>query len=363
MPTPTTPTWTLEPHPAPHRFAFTIVHDADSAYSLRLRPLFECFAELGMRITVTVFPFWAAWSDEGRIWEEWRRTDPMRAPVAVPLEDDAELDFYRELAAAGHEIAMHTPSETSSVREEVPRAFEFFESAFGFRPRMYVEHSPGNNLDAQQREGADPTSPYYNTDLLNDSGCWIWVLDEVQGGRPRDRESTDLRKEPAGPFGSLGLPLYGIARGFLRNGFGNANGDAFLEQYTNSAIDRLATDRGLALLYTHCNYGWVDPDTRRVREPIRERLAYIAGKPGWFVPGSDILDRWAAVRQVHLVEGEGWVKLVNTGPTDLDALVIRPHRDATLVESGQALAPAEDGSVVIDRLAPFQTRTFLSQET
>ncbi|MDH3208741.1 MAG: hypothetical protein OEO79_19240 [Gemmatimonadota bacterium] len=351
--------WTLSPFPAPYRFAFSIIHDADSGYSRRLRPVFSCLEDLGLRVTATAFPFWADWADEGRIWSEWMEADPYFAPVAVPLEDDEERLFFQELAAAGHEIAMHTPSETSSTREQLIKAFAYFESVLGAPPRMYVEHSPRNNLDAQQREGADPTSRYYNTDLLNESRCWVWVLDELDGGRPTDKEATNLLVQEGAPFSGQSLSLYGIARGFLRNGSGEANGDTFLSQYTEEALDALEADGGLALLYTHLNYGWLDPETRKVRREIRDRLAYIAEKPVWLATGTEILDRFDAMRCVHLISGEGWLKLVNVGAGDVMSIGIRSDAGRGLIEHGKKLPAGEDGTLVVERLAAGETRTML----
>ena len=38
-------TWGISLYPDGYRFAFTIVHDADTAYSRRLAPLFDVFDE------------------------------------------------------------------------------------------------------------------------------------------------------------------------------------------------------------------------------------------------------------------------------------------------------------------------------
>jgi hypothetical protein len=114
--------------PDGHAFGFTIVQDADGAYSRRLRPLFEVFDELGFKITATAFVLWADWAGDGAVWRAWREAEPegreFFAPQCVPLADDQEREFYRDLARRGHEIGMHTPSDTSSTRHDVIRAFK-----------------------------------------------------------------------------------------------------------------------------------------------------------------------------------------------------------------------------------------------
>jgi hypothetical protein len=42
--------WRLSPYPDGHPFAFTIVHDADSACSKRLAPLFAAFDALRFKL-------------------------------------------------------------------------------------------------------------------------------------------------------------------------------------------------------------------------------------------------------------------------------------------------------------------------
>ena len=134
--------WSISPFPNGYTFAFTIVHDADSAYSRRLEPLFDVFDEFGFKITGTVFTFWADWARNGEIWQNWREShnggDGFFAPNSVPLVDENEREFYVQLHARGHEIGMHTPSETSDTRADVIRAFEYFKEVFGRYPGVYV---------------------------------------------------------------------------------------------------------------------------------------------------------------------------------------------------------------------------------
>ena len=47
--------WTLSAYPHGRDFAFTIIHDADDAYSKRLALLFDTFDELGLKVTTTSF--------------------------------------------------------------------------------------------------------------------------------------------------------------------------------------------------------------------------------------------------------------------------------------------------------------------
>src|SRR5262245_32581881 len=122
------PKWSISPYPGARDFAFTIVHDADDSFSSRLAPLFDVFDQYQFKLTVTAFAFWADWANHGAIWDQWRTQDPFFAPKAVPLEDRAELEFYKSLVQRGHEIGLHTASDTDDTRERTISAFEYFKT-------------------------------------------------------------------------------------------------------------------------------------------------------------------------------------------------------------------------------------------
>ena len=157
------------------------------------------------------------------------------------------------------------------------------------------------------------------------------------------------------------MERYGIRRAFMRNGAGKADGDAFLEQYSRDAIDALDREEGLALLYTHLAFGWLDPDSRQMREAIRERLRYMASKAGWFVPACRILDRFDAISQVKLVCNDRWLKLVNCSSRDVQSLVLVSPEGQALQDTEAQFEPDSDGRIVIDRLAAGETKSFRIQ--
>ena len=349
--------WRLHPYPNAKSFGFTIVHDADSAYSLRLAPIIDAFDDLGLRTTITVFPFWAEWGHPIRSWREWREQDPFFAPIAVPLVDDAERAFYLDVAARGHEIALHSTSETSSLRSEVPRAFAYFEEVFGHPAKVYVEHSPGNNLDTQRREGSNPESPYYNTDLLNQSGAWIWVNDP-ETAFPAAPNRLDVRKPADGPFCPRAREKFGIERAFMRSRAKSSDGDGFLEAFTPQDFDQIERCAGLVLLYTHLDFGWLDAGTRALREDIRARLADVAGRNVWFAPAGEILDRFACLRDVGLEVHSDRLTLSNQGHADVVGLTLIAPNGLTLAEGDQIYPVTPEGRIVIGTLPAQERRAF-----
>lgn len=360
---PTLTEWTVSPYPNGRNFAFTILHDADSAYSRRLAPLFQVFDALEMKITATVFALWAEWADDGRIWSEWNKSNDADSilfiPVSVPLEDEDEKDFYRQLDANGHEIALHSPSEISDTRDDFICAYELYRSIFGEYPQTYVEHSRKNNKEAQANEGADPESPYYCTDLLNSYRSWVWV--DGPGAIPPNTalKYYDILASYNSPFNDYALKRYGILRGFRRTGrWRNSNGDGFLEWYSEANIDSLESNRGTALVFTHLNYKWLDPTTQRMRNEIHSRLEYLVSKDGWFVPACEILDRFDMIENVHISTDSVSVRVVNGGSEPVDGLTLITHSGLTLARSGEILAPNGENEIVVGDLEPYATIDF-----
>lgn len=343
--------WDVSWYPAGYRFAFTIVHDADNAYSTRLAPLFEVFDELGLKITVTLFAFWPDWAKNGAVWSKWRAAGNVetafRAPQAVPLVDQTERSFYRTLAARGHEIGLHSASESSDTRAATIRAFEYFKEVFGYYPAVYVEHSSRNNREAQINEGSDARSIYYNTDLLNRYGPWVWV--DGPGALPDPRRKFyDLVASNGTPFSQWAAGRFGISKAFIRSGrWDKADGSGFLEVYSTQNLDALERDRGLALVYTHLDSKWLDPETRRMRGAIEDRLRYLAAKKGWFAPAGTILDRVQAVSAVRLICTANSIKITNGSARRIEQLEVASHGRMPKAIVVDSIGPSETKSIVL----------------
>jgi hypothetical protein len=355
--------WRLNLYPSGHTFAFTIVHDADSAYSQRLAPLFEEFDALNMKITATVFVFWADWANQGKIWSSWNRIqDPGRkflAPKGVPLVDDAERAFYLNVATRGHEIGMHTPSDTSDTTEQLQRAFEYFARVFGHPPTIYVEHSQRSNKETLENEGANPRSDYYSLAILKLYHPWVWVdgpLGLPASDAPR---YYDLVASKVAPFSDESAKRYGFDKIFTRTGKWHlADGDGFLQEYSVANIDDLERNRGIALVYTHLDSKWLDPDTRKMRTSLSQRLRYLASKNGWFAPAGTILDRVRAMHELSLDSGGGYVRIRNRGTQTIDAVTVVSPDGASLCKSKTTLRPGPRGDIVLGDIKANESLSF-----
>ncbi|MDL1975895.1 MAG: hypothetical protein LWX55_14195, partial [Deltaproteobacteria bacterium] len=344
-------------------------HDADDSFSKRLKPLFEVFDQYDFKITITVFAFWAEWANNGKIWEEWRDSDnAILLPKAVPLEDHEEKNFYLELEKKGHEIGLHTTSDTSSKRKRVKDAFEFFKSIFGYYPKIYVEHR--DNLENHQQEGSNPNSDYFITDLLNKYGPWVWVVSpagvpyEGRGeyynilsqykpllgwklnkiwGVVKNFLKTGVWRRKCGdeflnilktgsPFDYYSIGKYGLVKAFKRTGKSNKpNGDGFLEYYSEENITKLEKNNGLALVYTHFNTLWLDEKSIAMREEIKDRLKFIASRNVWLAPASEMLDRFKLIEHINITYDLEWLKVTNANEETVKSLTILAPKNKILL--------------------------------
>ena len=53
-------------------------------------------------------------------------------------------------------------------------------------------------------------------------------------------------------------------------------------------IDKLVSEKGVCILYTHFSYGFTD--TGEVHPTVKEQLVYLSQQQGYFVPASTLLD-------------------------------------------------------------------------
>lgn len=387
--------WRVSPYPRAFDWAFTIVHDADDAYSRRLAPLFEVFDRYQIKVSMTAFAFWADWAEQGGIWSRWKNGDSFYAPKAVPLEVPSEREFYKSLVARGHEVGLHTASDSHATRDETRRAFELFRREFGNYPPIYVEHR--DNRQNLQIEGADPASPYFTTDLLNEYRPYVWIVspsaipyagrgryyDVLSSQRPllgyplarrwgefkefiktrrfdqANGRLYELLRRGGSPFDRYAREKYGLCKGFRRAGRRqDADGTGFVEWFQDRHLDDLERRGGLAITYTHLNTKWLEPGAPRMRADIAERIREIASRNVWLATASAILDRFALIEHVHQVVQDNYLLLVNGNDTTVTDLTVIAPPEARLLREGRCLMPRPNGHIVVGDIRPRETLVF-----
>jgi hypothetical protein len=273
--------------PDGRRFAFSILDDTDVSTLENVKPLYERLRVLGFRTTKTVWPLDCP---EGS----------RRYFAADTLQRPEYLAFVRELAAAGFEIASHGATMESSRRERTERGIAFLEREFGRCPRLHANHG-------ENREDVYWGPERFGTPILR------WVAARAGGESPPghyvgERESSEyfwgdlcrrhfdyvrnftfdrlnlLSFDPATPYRLEGTPY--VKFWFSTTDAPDA-GD-FRRLVTRDAIDRLEAEEGVCIVSTHLGKGFVSDG--RIDAAVDDVLAYIASRPGWLAPVSEILD-------------------------------------------------------------------------
>lgn len=266
--------------------------DTDVATVANVGPVYQLLDELGMRTTKTV---WSFGYDEGR--SNFRDSET--------LEDSHYVDFVRNLASRGFEIAYHGATMESSTRERTLRGWHRFRELFGGAPRVYANHS-------YNRENV-----YWGLDRIDDPVLrWLYAR---LGERPEDfyqgqvgsslfwwgdlvREIRYVRNLTFADIDTFrwnpSMPYHDPARPEVQRWFSATDAESvteFNEVLSPANQDRLERDGGVCIIATHLGKGYtadgvVDPRT----ESLLRRLA---AKRGWFVPVGELLDWLAAQRK------------------------------------------------------------------
>jgi hypothetical protein len=270
--------------PQGHTFAFTIFDDTDGATVENVKPVYALLASLGMRTTKSVWVF---------------QGESTAACQGSTCEDPAYLEWVLSLQQHGFEIGLHNAAPVTSRRERTHRALERFRALFGNESLIHCNHSGClegiywgdvrvsgwrrilyNLLTRGQRRAAFrghiEGDPLFWGDLCQERVRYVrnFVFDEL----------NTLAACPE-------MPYHDAAKPYVNFWFASTEAprlSSFLQHFTVRNIDRLVTEGGLCIAYSHFAFefapnGQVDPE-------FRKRLEYIASKDGWFAPVSEVLD-------------------------------------------------------------------------
>jgi hypothetical protein len=293
--------------PNGRRFAFTILDDTDDATFENIVPVYDRLREYGFRTTKTVWPLDCP---EGS--QEYFAAETLQRPEY--------LSYVQQLVADGFELASHGATMESSDRERTLRGLEFLDRHFDTTLQLYANHG-------ENREDVYWGAERFRTPLLR----WLvrtiernrrdgYYCGEVEGSpffwgdecRKRFRyvrnftfSSLDaLSFNPEMPYSTSSTP-------YVEHWFSTTDVpdiETFQRRGTRDAIDRLEADAGVCILSTHFGKrgylanGRLDPD-------VDEMLRYIAAKPGWFVPVSELLDHLRAQQTGRNLEGFALARL------------------------------------------------------
>ncbi len=267
------------------RFAFTIMDDTDVATLENVGPVYRLLEELGFRTTKTVWPF--ACPEGSR-----------KFGTSSTLEDELYLDFVRQLASRGFEIAYHGATMESSTRDRTERGLTRFRELFGAPPRVYANHASNReNLYWGIERIDDPLLRTLYARALGKSGrrfCghvpgtpWWWGDLTAQITYVRNLTFSEINLCRINPS----MPYHDPRRPLVRWWFSATDAEdvgEFNRLIGPASQERLEREGGICIVATHLGKGFasggsVHPQTRLLLERLAER-------PGWFVPVGQLLD-------------------------------------------------------------------------
>lgn len=284
-------------------FAFTIFDDTDRATVENVAPIYEFLGELGLRTTKSVWPLEPG---DG-------------APhQGSSCEDPEYLAWTLELQRQGFEIGYHGAASSTAARLKVIRALDCFRDHYGHDPRSMANHP----LSAESMYwGVDRVSgihrPIYRV-LTWTNVHSRRVFRGHRTGDPlfwgdacRDRvryvrnftfpEINTLAACPSMPYHDRNRPY--VAAWFAASE--GAEVDAFCNLISEANQDRLESEGGACIVYTHFAYGF--SAGKELHPRFKGLMDRLARKNGWFVPVATLLDHLAAQQGVNeLTTAQRW---------------------------------------------------------
>lgn len=255
-----------------------------------VKPVYDLLLDLNMRITKTVWVY-----------------PPRDQFTGQALTDKEYLFFIQALRDRGFEIALHGVGSGSFSREEIINGLEFFRSGIGDYPKIHINHAENPHniywgydryvfplrdlvrlLYGKQKMfyGADAASAYYWGDLCKHHIKYI-----------RNHCFNGINTLAYDPLMPGQVPY---KAGCSNYWFSSSDGHTIEEFYDLLApdnIEKLERENGACIVYTHFGNGFVN-DRGQVPQDFSERLRFLSGRPGWFVPAGVLLD-YLLEKQAH----------------------------------------------------------------
>jgi len=261
-------------------FAFAIFDDTDNATVENVSPVYELLSACHIKATKSVWIY------------------PPRDHFAGEcLEGNRYLDFIRLLQHRGFEIALHGVGSGEFCRDEIIKAINRFYELIGHYPYLHTNHA--RNYD----------SIYWGNKRFVPPLSWIYRLYQKQAYLGDDIDSDyywgDLSKKHIEymrnrVFRGINTGRYDpwmpyrerAKEGCSNYWFSSSDGHTvkeFTDLISKKNIDRLETESGFSIVYTHFASGFSD-ENGLVNQEFRKNIIQLSKRNGWFVPVGELLD-------------------------------------------------------------------------
>ncbi len=272
------------PWPEGKRFAFSIFDDPDSQSTEVARAVYGSLRDLGFRTTKGVWPL-----------------APSREPSdhGATCGEPDHLAWCLELQRSGFEIGLHNATSHTSTRDETRAGLNEFVKKFGAHPSTLAQHYfceeavywGDERLTGPLRLAYNVSTRFQNRKRF----CGHWKDNPLFWGDLCRENIRYVRNFTFGEVNTLRacpfFPYYDPARPFVNSWFCSSEGSdlrSFLHTLREENQDKLEDDGGACIMYVHFGHGFYND--RQLNERFRQLMTRLAGKNGWFVPVSKILD-------------------------------------------------------------------------
>ena len=283
--------------PGGRDFAFTIFDDPDLDTVDNVRTVYSFLADLGLRTTKAVWPI---------------RGHATPYVGGTTCEDKEYLQCMRALQEKGFEIALHNVTYHTSIREETSRGLDVFHELFGHYPFSLANHTGCSEsiywgrarVSGTQRviydllrlkpdrynsffQGHIESSPLFWGDLCRAKIKYV-----------RNFALSDINTLKACPA----MPYRDPARPYVNYWFAASEGPglaSFNKTLSEANQDRLASEGGACIIYTHLASGFVERGKLNGR--FKSLMERISSMNGWFVPVHTLLDYILEVRGEYTI--------------------------------------------------------------
>ena len=280
------------------RFAFTIVDDTDRSTVSNTKPVYDLLLENGIVTTKTVWPLCPL------------ETQPISGGDS--LECSEYRDWILGLKDSGYEIAFHGAADESSTRERTIQGLNYFREIIGEYPNVHTTHSGQKEAlywgsarfdppvswvyslirrrhRAKSYAGSELSSPYFWGDIAQSTPKYVrnLVFDDI----------NTLKMDPL-------MPYYDSRRPFVQSWFSSSYGsnpNSFCRLISEANQDRLESEGGACIVYTHLGSGFYP-----LRDDFTRLIRRLGAMPGWFVPATTLLDYLAAQRGLPFTQAHNF---------------------------------------------------------
>ena len=284
--------------PSGKDFAFTIFDDPDLGTVDNVADIYSFLGEIGLRTTKAVWPI---------------RGNGTPKFGGATCEDEEYLKWVLKLKEQGFEIALHNATYHTSTREQTAIGLDTFHRLFGHYPYSMANHTGCHeniywgsarmsgvqrliyklllngelNREGVVSEGHIEASPLFWGDLCRSKIKYV-----------RNFVLEDINTLKACPL----MPYHDPARPYVNHWFAASEGhslESFNAMMSEQNQDRLASEGGACIMYTHLAKGFLE--NRKINSRFKVLMERLSRMNGWFVPVRTVLDFILQTRGNHVI--------------------------------------------------------------